>query len=333
MSISNSSGSSPAVTSQSLTLPNGYIASLDYQNSGQQLLASGIATSGMVFKPGELASGSGLTATIGGVQVAVQVDVKTTYADGSAKMAVLSVARPDIAAGATVEALLSIAPVGTLPPAALDLGTALTGHSFLVDITTAGVTTHVDVLAALHDALAHGTASFWQSGALASQARVEISLAGSQRLVFDVTAFANGGFDVEAQFNNDRTMEAVGGRVAYSVAVTMDGHAVAQESVDQGQYQNWHRSFASDGRNGGQGLGDAAHGWLNTLYNLGTDWRRNCRGRRVQRHGLGAEPGRLSATRPRHPGRHRRGDGLGRGRRRLSCPASRQPALHHHSRL
>jgi len=268
MSTSAISGIIPTVASQTLTLPNGYITSIGYQNSGQQLLVSGIATSGIVFKPGELASGRGLTATIGGVQVAVQVDVKTTYADGSAKMAVLSLARPDIAAGATVEALLAVAPAGTLSPPALNLDTALAGHSFAVDITTAGVTSHVDVLAALHDALAHGTASFWQSGALASQARVEVALGGSQRLVFDVTAFANGGFDVEAQFNNDRTMEAVGGRVAYSVAVTMDGHVVAQESVDQGQYQNWHRSFASDGRNGGQGLGDAAHGWLNIRQDL-----------------------------------------------------------------
>ena len=171
MSTSAISGIIPAVASQTLTLPNGYITSIGYQNSGQQLLVSGIATSGMVFKPGELASGGGLTATIGGVQVAVQVDVKTTYADGSAKMAVLSLARPDIAAGTTVEALLAVAPAGTLSPPALNLDTALAGHSFTVDITTAGVTSHVDVLAALHDALAHGTASFWQSGALASQAQ------------------------------------------------------------------------------------------------------------------------------------------------------------------
>jgi hypothetical protein len=268
MSISTSSISSPTVSIKSLTFPSGYITSIDYQNSGQQLLAGGISTSGIVFKSGELAGGSVLTASIGGVQVAVQVDVKTTYADGSAKMAVLSLARPDIAAGATVEAMLSVAPAATSPPPALNLDTALIGHSFTVDVTTAGVTSHINVLAALHDALAHGTASFWQSGPLASQARVEVPLAGSQRLVFDVTAFANGGFNVEAQFNNDRTMEAVGGRIAYSVAVTMDGHSVAQESVNQGQYQNWHRSFASDGRNGGQGLGDAAHGWLNIRQDM-----------------------------------------------------------------
>jgi len=201
MSTSAISGIIPTVASQTLTLPNGYINSIGYQNSGQQLLVSGIATSGIVFKPGELASGGGLTATIGGVQVAVQVDVKTTYADGSAKMAVLSLARPDIAAGATVEALLAVAPAGTLSPPALNLDTALAGHSFAVDITTAGVTSHVDVLAALHDALAHGTASFWQTGALASQARVEVALGGSQRLVFDVTAFANGAWQGDAHYS------------------------------------------------------------------------------------------------------------------------------------
>ena len=268
MSFTTNSNINAASNSPQLQSQTGVIASLTYQNSGQQLLASGVATSGMVFLKGELASGAILSASIGGVQVAVQVDAKTTYDDGSVKMAVLSLARPAIAAGAMVEAVLSVAAAGTATPPALNLDAALAGHSFTVAISGAGGTTNIDVLAALHDALAHGTASFWQSGALSSQARVEIALPGSQRLVFDVTAFANGGIEVEAQFNNDRAMEAVGGRAAYSVAVTMDGRSVAQESVNQGQYQNWHRTFSSDGRNGGQGLGDAANGWLNIRQDM-----------------------------------------------------------------
>jgi hypothetical protein len=126
----------------------------------------------------------------------------------------------------------------------------------------------VDVLAELAKALDAGTASFWQQGELSSQARVEVMLAGSQRLVFDVTAFKGGGFAVDAQFNNDRAMEAVGGPVSYNLAVRMDGHQVMNESVTQAQYQNVQRSFASNNRDGGQGLGDASQGWLNIRQDI-----------------------------------------------------------------
>ncbi|MBP0496574.1 hypothetical protein J5Y10_27625, partial [Roseomonas sp. SG15] len=133
---------------------------------------------------------------------------------------------------------------------------------------SSGVARSIDVLDALRHALADGSASFWQSGPLASQARVEIPLEGSQRLVFDVTAYKGGGLSVEAGFNNDGAMGATGGRVAYGLTVTMDGHTVAQESVDQGQYQNWHRTFSSNSTDGGQGLGGPAEGWLNIRHDI-----------------------------------------------------------------
>ena len=234
-----------------------------YQNSGLESLSSGIVTSGIVFERGELNSVAFLTATIGGAQVAVQLDAKTTYDDGSIKMAVLSLARPIIAAGQSIEAMLWNAPVGTIVEPPLDFVAGLASHSFAIKFTDAFGITQVDVLAALNDALAQGTASFWQLGALASQARVEVALAGSQRLVLDVTAFAGGGMTVDAQFNNDRAMELIGGRIDYSVEVIMDGSQVAQMSVDQGLYQNWHMKFSSNEVDGGQGIGNLSTGWLN----------------------------------------------------------------------
>jgi hypothetical protein len=245
-----------------------YITTFKYQNIGQQILAGGITTSGIVFKDGDLPNGVQLAASIGGAPVAVQLDVKTSYADGSVKMAVLSIARPDIAIGGSVEALFSLAPDGTPIPPPLDINTAMLGHSFNVDITTADVTNHIDVLAALHQALANGTASFWQSGPLASQARVEIELTGSQRLVFDVTFFSNNAFEVQAQFNNDQVMDATGGRIVYSVAVTMDGRSVALENISQGQYENWHQTFSSDASGGQATGGDLAHKGLNITRDM-----------------------------------------------------------------
>ncbi|MBC9180483.1 hypothetical protein IBL25_26415, partial [Roseomonas ludipueritiae] len=199
--------------------------------------------------------------------MAVQLDVKTTYADGSAKMAVVSLARPDLAAGARVDVVLSeaAAPAGG---AAVDLAAALSAHSMTVDMTGSGAHASIDVMAALQQALKDGSASFWQEGPLATQARVEVPLEGSQRLVFDVTAFKGGGLEVEAQFNNDGAMGAAGGRVNSVVTVTLDGERVAHEVLNQGQYQNWHQTFSTTDHDGGQGLGDASSGWLNIRQDI-----------------------------------------------------------------
>jgi hypothetical protein len=239
---------------------------LTLENAGEELLAGGVTVFGQVFKPGEVAAGAGLTALVSGRRVAAQMDVKSTYEDGSVRMAVVSLERPDLAPGAEAAVVLQ---TGTAPAAApVDLAEALAGHALAVDLTGAAGALHVDVLEALSAALANGTASFWQQGPLASQARVEIPLEGSQRLVFDVTAYRGGGLSVEAQFNNDGAMGAEGGRVGYQATVTLDGAVVARESLDQGQYQNWHQSFSTTDHDGGQGLGRADEGWLNIRQDI-----------------------------------------------------------------
>jgi hypothetical protein len=182
-------------------------------------------------------------------------------------MAVLTLERPDLAAGESID--VSLVRSAPLAAPALNLGAALKAHDFTVDlIGTNGTVRHVDVLDALQDALADGTASFWMSGPLASQARVEVTLEGSQRLVFDVTAYEGGGLAVEASFNNDGAMGASGGRVNYTAVATLDGDEVLRETVSQAQYQNWHRSFSSNEADGGQGLGSAEAGWLNIRHDV-----------------------------------------------------------------
>ncbi|MCO6414974.1 M10 family metallopeptidase C-terminal domain-containing protein [Siccirubricoccus sp. KC 17139] len=232
------------------------------ENAGAGPLGAGIATLGQLFAAGEVPAGATLLARIGDSLVPVQLDVKTTWPDGSARMAVLSLARPELAAGQSVEVTLGLGTAAAAP--ALDLASALAGHSFALDFAMAdGSTWHVDALAALQQAIAQGKASFWQSGPLATEARVEIDLPGSLRLVLDITAYKGGGYAVSAQFNNDGAMQASGGRVQYGVTATMDGRQVLAETLDQGQYQNWHRDFSSTGLDGGQGLGSADAGWLN----------------------------------------------------------------------
>jgi Ca2+-binding RTX toxin-like protein len=258
--------------SGSATLPAGAatIGGFALENAGTGTLASGIATLGQTFAQGELPTGSSLTAVIGATAVPVQVDVKTTWPDGSAKMVVLSVERPSLAPGEAVDVVLARTPSPSSAGAAIDLADALDGQSFVVDLAIEGRTPlRVDVLSELQAALADGSATFWQTGALATQARVQVLVPdSSMRLVFDVTAFKGGGFEVEAVFANDRAMEAVGGRLDYDIAVSMNGQEVLRKSLSQAQYQNWHEQFASTGRDGGQGLGAPDAGWLNIRHDI-----------------------------------------------------------------
>lgn len=250
------------------SLPQDGIAVVTLQNAGLGSLAAGVTTLGQTFAAGELPPGAALVASIGTALVPVQVDVKTTWPDGSAKMVVLTVERPSLAAGSELDMVLMRGTAAIAP--ALDLSAQLAGREFTVTMTPAnGPPVQVDVIDLLRDALADGSASFWQQGPLATQARVELLIpGGSQRMVFDVTVYKGGGFEVDAQFNNDRAMEAAGGRVAYDILVTMDGKEVTREFVDQGQYQNWHREFSSNARDGGQGLGDPQSGWLNIVQDV-----------------------------------------------------------------
>jgi Ca2+-binding RTX toxin-like protein len=252
------------------------VAALQLQNAGAEELARGLTTFGQVFEKGALATTDALIARIGVSSVAVQLDVKSTWEDGSVKMAVVTLARPELAAGAEVDVVLTRADaaewstrLAAAAPNSVDLAATTAGHSFTVDLTVQGkATQRIDVLDALRDAIAAGTASFWQEGPLATQARVEIPVGGSQRLVFDVTAWSSGELSVEAQFNNDIAMSSSGGRVSYTAVVRMDGAVVANETVSQAQYQNWHRSFATGEVDGGQGLGDSSSGWLNIRHDV-----------------------------------------------------------------
>jgi Ca2+-binding RTX toxin-like protein len=253
------------------------VAALKLQNAGATTLAAGLTTFGQVFEQGTLSAGGELVARIGLANVAVQVDVKSTWEDGSVKMAVLTLARPALAAGTDIDVILTRAEaapwsarIASAVPDAVDLDAAIAKHSFSVALTLQGkATQNIDVLAALHDAIKSGTASYWQEGPLATQARVEIPVSGSLRLVFDVTAWKNGEISIEAQFNNDIAMTASGGTVSYSAVMRLDGAVVGNETVTQAQYQNWHQSYASTAVDGGQGLGSSAAGWLNIQHDIG----------------------------------------------------------------
>ena len=105
---------------------------------------------------------------------------------------------------------------------------------------------HVDLAGAMRAALADGTASWWQKGPLASQARVTVPISGSFYIQADITAFADGGLKADVHFNNDLAMGATGGAVSYAATVTLDGKAAVQPRLTQYQYQNWNKVVESE---------------------------------------------------------------------------------------
>ncbi len=84
---------------------------------------AGLMTFGQIFAAGDLPAGSDLVATIGGLEMASQMDVKARHGAGSVRHAVLTIATPAVPADSAVEVMLSKAPAETA--AAIDPQTIL----------------------------------------------------------------------------------------------------------------------------------------------------------------------------------------------------------------
>ena len=227
---------------------------MNLQNAGSTALAGREVTFGQEFAPGQVPAGRLLQAVVNGATVAVQMDVKATNPDGSVRMAVLTMRQPDLAAGASAGVMLQLAPAGAAPGPAVDIA-ALTrgGYNFTVDLTLRnadGTTTpvHIDAAQALAAALRAGTASSWLAGPQASQVRVDVPVAGSLHVTLDITAYADGTFSTDAQFNNDIAMSRAGGEVKYDATIRQNGATVfTQGNIDQFQYQTWHKVIDGNG--------------------------------------------------------------------------------------
>jgi hypothetical protein len=246
------------------------ITQVTFQNAGVLTLQGGFTTFGQTFRAGDLMPGRQLLAAIGGQLVPVQVDVRNTYPDGSVKMALLTMQRPALSPWQEATATL-LAGEPAAPSAAVSLPQALAGHSasLTLAIEDGRAPLTIDIGAAVVQAIANRTASFWQQGPYATQARVEIPVENSSmRVVLDVTGYADGEIRFTVGLNNDRAMEAVGGRLNYVATVTLDGATVFKQGLSHAQYQRVSLDFASSEAHGIQGLGAPQKGWLNIKHDI-----------------------------------------------------------------
>jgi hypothetical protein len=106
----------------------GQVIGLTLQNPTSVPFAGRMITFGQEFAPGQVPAGGHLIAMINGQPTPVQMEVKTTNPDGSVAMAVLTLAQPPIAAGASVPVMLSLAPAASTAPKPVDI-TALAAAS------------------------------------------------------------------------------------------------------------------------------------------------------------------------------------------------------------
>ncbi len=140
---------------------NADLVGLIIENLAAHPLPASPVTFGQAFLPGHMPAKAGMVARIDGKDVPVQVDAKTTYPDGSLRMAVLSLTAPPMPAHAKAPMML----VAAAPASgnAVDLARLADGKAYdlSIDLTfhqEDGTTApfHLDAAPLLAKALAEG---------------------------------------------------------------------------------------------------------------------------------------------------------------------------------
>ena len=199
-------------------------------------------TFGEVFQPGQVKAGELLSAMTNGHEIPVQTDVKSSYADGSLRMAVVTLIQPALAAGGSADLMLVHAKGHAGPPVNI---ANLHGPDLAVDLsvqTTGGpaIQYHLDAPAVLAAGLKAGNATAWLRGPLATEVRVDAPVTGSLHVAFDIRAYADGTTLTNVEFDNDIAMQPSGGTLSYDASISEGGRVVMrQPGLTHFQYQTW----------------------------------------------------------------------------------------------
>ncbi|HET9849835.1 MAG TPA: hypothetical protein VFR68_14925, partial [Candidatus Dormibacteraeota bacterium] len=228
------------------------VARFELQNTQTTNLAAHEISFNEVFALGQVPKASQLYAVINGVQYAVQLDVKTSYADGSVESGIVTLDAPAIAGGTTLQGQLFLGS-GAAASAVSIANLPGSGYNFIVNLTmhnSNGTTTPYQLNAGtwLQQALQAGKVSYWLQGPQTTEVRFDVPISGSFHVTFDITDFADGTTRTDVQFNNDYAEQAVGGQVTYDETITQNGSTVSQyTSLTQYQYQTRQEVFWSNG--------------------------------------------------------------------------------------
>ncbi|MBV9481335.1 MAG: hypothetical protein JO249_11360 [Acidobacteria bacterium] len=233
----------------------GDLVGVRLQNTGSGTEPSGYVTFGQVFLPGAVRPGDGLVARINGVNYAVQMDVKSTNADGSVRQAVLTLDAPAIPAGGSLDLMLAKGTAATPLPGAPSAAALLaSGYNTAVSFTfhNADGTTTTDsasASAALQAALNAGNVKTWLSGPGVNEYDVVTTVDGGKlKVEFDIRAYANGTTTTDVIFDNSWMFSPGKTDLNYDVSISQAGQQVySAAGVKQYLYSMWDYQVASAG--------------------------------------------------------------------------------------
>jgi hypothetical protein len=250
-------GAAPTTTSSG-TLPAPVVSTtpvasnvVRIQNNQGPAQPARLITFGYVFPKASLPNGTMLAASINGVAVPLQVDVKATHSDGSVRHAVLTLRVPALAEGASVDTQLSVS-AGTSSGAPVNIATVLAAANYkaalnmvMHNATGSETPLSFDIVKLTTAALSSGTTQRWLSGPLVSEVRVDTPINTWMHTRFDVRAYADGSIQTDVIVLNDSI--AMGETTfAYDVTLTQNGTtAYSLTNIQQIRSTTWHREMAS----------------------------------------------------------------------------------------
>jgi len=258
----SSGSSSPAVANSGtiyhapvLPAPSGAgdIVAVHLENNTAAAIAPRTVTFGQVFVDGDLPAGTHLVAMVNGQPVAVQVDARTHYPDGSVQQATLSVAAPSIPANSAIDVMLERGSGAAASQAPVDPHNFV-AHGYDTDVTltlhnangSSSVQT-IDAAQALTKALVNGTATTVLSGPLAGEVQVDVPVNGSLHVVLNIRGNADGTFSTDVQACNDHIFSADAKPYTYDVSIASHGQTLfSQTGITQAPMQEWHHDVWSN---------------------------------------------------------------------------------------
>ncbi len=228
----------------------GEIVGLRLENNSTANAAADLSTFGHVFVQGDVPAGTSISAVINGSSYDVQMNVKATYDDGSVKHAILTMATPALAAGASADVML-VSGAGAAGAALSANDILSSGYDFVAEVTMhnddGSTTTHVvNAADALAAAIADGSIEPWIEGSLASEYSVEVMLNDHLKMKFDIRIFADGDIRTDFQMATESTYVAGIQTYNYDIDLKVDGLSVFSEAaIAHHRNANWHTQLWS----------------------------------------------------------------------------------------
>jgi hypothetical protein len=226
--------------------PPAKITAIGLRNDGKSVLPAQLVSFGLVFAEGDLPEADRLTASIGGLRIPHQIDVKTHHSDHSVGWAIVTLAAPKLAATEEVAVTLSseVAAAPTLPAAAnfddLQVTIDLQGRE------GTHIKRVIDVVALATDALRRPGADWWLNGPLLREIRLRLPIDAALVAQFDVRLGADGHVMTDISLQNDAIFGKSLRFLRYQIGVSSVGaNLLAPTGVSQAPMQDWQKTLSS----------------------------------------------------------------------------------------